>query len=219
MESPPFTKENLSKVLVSNAPPSQLFEILSQYESDACLMSAGSGSPETGAGDPEMLCLYYSGFFFAHLLTKQIPEARALTQRLPETLKHHDPSLQNCLTLLRAIWQNEHAQVYEILRDLPWPETLQPLVKRYDSFFQDQTLISVSTSYEAIRPAVAAKYLGLDTQAAEKGDLTIIQKFSNCGWTWNPETRLLYPSPITVLPTETQPSSGIRETMAMLGNR
>ncbi|CAI7674316.1 unnamed protein product [Penicillium pancosmium] len=219
MELPPLTKEQISKVILSNAPPSQLFEILSQYESDACLMSAGSGSPETGAGDSEMLCLYYSGFFFAHLLTKQIPEARALTQRMPETLKNHDPSLQNCLTLLRAIWQNEHGQVYQILRGLPWPETLQPLVQRYESFFQDQTLIAVSTSYEAIRPAVAAGYLGLDIQAAEKGDQTIIQKFSDCGWTWNLETQLLYPSPITVPPTDNQPSRGIRETMAMLGNR
>lgn len=165
-------------------------------------------------------------------------EARALTERMPETLKHHDPSLQNCLTLLRAIWQNEHGQVYQILRGLPWPETLQPLVKRYESmclvwesiyspftdvhalgFFQDQTLIAVSTSYEAIRPAIAARYLGLDTQAAAKDDPAIIQKFTECGWTWNPETQLLYPSPITVPPTDNQPSSSIRETMAMLGNR
>lgn len=157
---------------------------------------------------------------------------------MPETLKNHDPSLQNCLNLLRAIWQNEHGLVYQILRGLPWPETLQPLVQRYESmylaweilfcrfpniraldFFQDQTLIAVSTSYEAIRPALAAGYLGLDIQAAEKGDQTIIQKFSDCGWTWNPETQLLYPSPITVPPTDSQPSRGIRETMAMLGNR
>ena len=72
MEPLPFDKENIIKVVASNAPPSQLFEILSQWESDACLISAGSGSPETGAGDPEMLCVYYTGFFFAHLLTKQM---------------------------------------------------------------------------------------------------------------------------------------------------
>ncbi|KAK5806867.1 hypothetical protein VI817_001125 [Penicillium citrinum] len=147
------------------------------------------------------------------------PESRALTQRMPETLKHHDQSLQNCLTLLRAIWQNEHSHVYQILRDLPWPETLQSLVKRYESFFQDQTLIAVSNSYEAIRPAVAAKYLGLDPQAAEDADPAIIQKFTNCGWAWNTETQLLHPSPINVPPTDPQPTTGIRETMAMLGNR
>ena len=86
-------------------------------------------------------------------------------------------------------------------------------------FFQDQTLIAVSNSYEAIRPAVAAKYLGLDPQAADKADPPIIQKFTNRGWTWNSETRLLHPSPITVPPTDPQPTSGIRETMSMLGNR
>ncbi|KAJ5082046.1 hypothetical protein N7532_011089 [Penicillium argentinense] len=215
MELPPFSREQISKLIASNAPPSQLHEILSQYEPDACLMSAGSGSPETGAGDPELLCLFYSSFFFAHLLTKKIPEARALTQRFPETLKHHDPSLQSCLTLLRAIWQTEHAQVYRVLRGQQWSETLQPLIKRYESFFQDQALIAVSNSYEAIRPAVAANFLGLDTQAAEQGDPTIIQKLTACGWTWNPESQLLYPSRITVPPTDQQPTNDIRGALAI----
>jgi len=63
----------------------------------------------------------------------QRPEARALTQRMPEALRHQDSSLQNCLTLLRAIWQTQHAQVYQALRSLPWPEGLRHLVRRYES--------------------------------------------------------------------------------------
>ncbi|KAJ5675809.1 COP9 signalosome subunit CSN8 [Penicillium macrosclerotiorum] len=219
MELPPFSIDQLAKLTESNVPPSQLFEILSQYETDASLMSAGSGSQETGGGDSELLSLFYSCFFFAHLLTNQLPEARALTQRMPENLRHQDPSLQNCLTLLRALWQTQHAQVYRILRGLPWPDTLQPLVRRYESFFQDQTLISVSTSYEAIRPATAANYLGLDPQAAERGDQDIIEKFTRCGWTWDPKTKLLYPFPIAIPSTDKQSSNSIRETMAMLGTR
>ncbi|GLI80618.1 hypothetical protein PoHVEF18_008973 [Penicillium ochrochloron] len=218
MELPPLSVEQLSKLAASNVPPSQLYEILSQYETDASVMSAGPGSAETGGGDPQLLSLFYSSFFFAHLLTKQLPEARALTQRMPENLRHQDPSLQNCLTLLRALWQTQHAQVYQILRGLPWPESLQPLVRRYESFFQDDTLIAISTCYEAIRPATAANYLGLDPQAAEQGDSAIIEKFTSCGWTWDPAAQLLHPSPI-VVPTANQPSSnGIRETMALLGN-
>ncbi|KAJ5677384.1 uncharacterized protein N7477_003017 [Penicillium maclennaniae] len=219
MELPPLSIEQLEQLASSNLPPSQLFEIFSRYELDACLMAAGSGHPETGSGDPELLSLFYSSFFFAHLLTKQMSEARALTQRIPEALKNQDPSLQNCLTLLRAVWQTQHAIVYQTLRKLPWPEQLQPLVRRYESFFQDQTLIAVSTSYGAIRPAVAAAYLGLDSQAAEQGDQSIIQKFTDCGWTWNSETRLLHPVPITVPPTMESSSNGIRDAMAMLGNR
>ncbi|KAJ5166593.1 uncharacterized protein N7482_005374 [Penicillium canariense] len=219
MELPPLSVEQLSKLAASNVPPLQLYEILSQYETDACLISAGTGSLETGDGDPQVLSLFYSSFFFAHLLAKQLPEARALTQRMPETLRRQDPSLQNCLTLLRALWQTQHAQVYQILRRLPWPENLQPLVQRYESFFQDDTLIAISTSYEAIRPATAANYLGLDPQAAEQGDPAIIEKFTSCGWTWDAATQLLHPSPITIPPTDKPSSNGIRETMAMLGNR
>ncbi|KAJ5127446.1 hypothetical protein N7448_008225 [Penicillium atrosanguineum] len=219
MELPPLSIEQLEQLASSNLPPSQLFEIFSRYESDACLMAADSDHPEAGGDEPQLLSLFYSSFFFAHLLTKQISEARALTQRMPEPLKNQDPTLQNCLTLLRAVWQTQHAQVYQALRNLPWPEQLQPLVRRYESFFQDQTLIAVSTSYRAIRPAVAAGYLGLDSQAAEQGDQSIIQKFTDCGWTWNSDTRLLHPVTITVPPTEEQSSNGIRDTMAMLGSR
>jgi COP9 signalosome complex subunit 8 len=88
----------------------------------------------------------------------------------------------------------------------------------HPGFFQDDTLIAISTCYEAIRPATAANYLGLDPQAAEQGDSAIIEKFTSCGWTWDPAAQLLHPSPI-VVPTANQPSSnGIRGTMALLGN-
>lgn len=72
MELPPFSVEQLSTLAASNVPSSQLFEILSQYETDASIMSAGSGSVGTGGGDPQLLSLFYSSFFFAHLLTKQL---------------------------------------------------------------------------------------------------------------------------------------------------
>ncbi|KAF3398208.1 COP9 signalosome complex subunit 8 [Penicillium rolfsii] len=218
MELPPLSVNQLSKLAASNVPPSQLYEILSQYETDASIMSAGSGTAETGGGDPQLLSLFYSSFFFAHLLTKQLPEARALTQRMPEDLRHLDPSLQNCLTLLRALWQTQHAQVYSILRGRPWPESLQPLVQRYESFFQNDTLIAISKCFEAIRPDTAANYLGFDPQAAERGDSAIIEKLTSYGWTWDPAAKLLHPSPI-VVPTANQPSSNeISETMTMLGN-
>ncbi|KAJ5747262.1 uncharacterized protein N7511_008958 [Penicillium nucicola] len=217
MELPPLTLEQLAGLISSNAPPSQLFEALSQYEHEACLMSAGNGSPETGGGDQTLLSTFYSSFFLVHLLTDQVPEARALTKRIPVSLLHQDPSLQNCLTLLRAVWQTQVDQVYQILRQCPWPEVLQPLVLRYESFYQDKTLISVSTSYEAIRLSTAAKYLGLDELSAKQEDPNIIAKFTKCGWTWDPETKLLHPKAIVVLPTEKQSSNSIHDAMKMLG--
>lgn len=72
MELPSFNKEQISTMVAMNARASTLFELLSQYEPNACLMSDDSGSPKTGPGDFELLSLYYSGFFFLHLLTNQM---------------------------------------------------------------------------------------------------------------------------------------------------
>ncbi|KAJ5936372.1 COP9 signalosome subunit CSN8 [Penicillium verhagenii] len=210
MQLPPPFIEQLSELAASNIPPSQLFEILSYYETDS-LISAGNG-------DPDLLSFFYSTFFFSHLLTNQVPEARALTQRIPETFLHQDPCLQSCLNLLRAVWQKRHDQVYLILRQLSWSDKLQPLVRRYESFFQDQTLIAVSNSYGAINLPTAATYLGLDTTAAKQADPAIIKKFTDCGWKWEAETKLLHPTPIIIRSTESLRSNGIRDAMALLGN-
>jgi COP9 signalosome complex subunit 8 len=72
MELPPLTMEQLSQLVASNAPPSQLFAALSRYEQEACLMCADSGSLETGGGDHMLLSLFYSSFFLVHLLTDQL---------------------------------------------------------------------------------------------------------------------------------------------------
>jgi hypothetical protein len=68
---------------------------------------------------------------------------------MPESLKQQDPSLQNCLTLLRAVWQTEYGQVYQILRGLPWPDLIQPLVRRYESmlFMLSRVLHLVETNH------------------------------------------------------------------------
>ncbi|KAJ5492476.1 COP9 signalosome, subunit CSN8 [Penicillium expansum] len=219
MELPPLTMEQLSQLVASNAPPSQLFEALSRYELQACLIYTGDNSASTDGADSTLLSLFYSSFFLVHLLTDQVSEARALTKRIPEALLQQDPSLQNCLALLRAVWQTQHGQVYQVLRGLPWPDVLQPLVRRYESFFQDKTLIAVSRSYEAIRLATAATHLGLDEQLAKQEDPNIISNFTKCGWTWDPESKLLHPKPIVVSTAEPQSSNGISKAMAMLGTR
>lgn len=60
------------------------------------------------------------------------PEARMLTKRIPETLVKSSSSLQNCSLLLRAVWQRNYDKIYKLLRELPWPDQLKPLVRRYE---------------------------------------------------------------------------------------
>lgn len=73
------------------------------------------------------------------MLTKQLhdrPEARMLTHRMPPTLVAKDQTLQNSIALLQAVWQNDHVQVYKVLRELPWPEPLKGVVQAYESQFE-----------------------------------------------------------------------------------
>ncbi|PWY72489.1 COP9 signalosome subunit 8 [Aspergillus sclerotioniger CBS 115572] len=214
MDLPPLSQNQLAAVVASAQSPTELYSTLSEYEGEACLLSTKDGEQ---AG---LLSRYYSTFFFSHLLTDQIREARLSTKRMPQVLLESDPSLQNCLNLLRAVWQRKYEQVYKILRERPWSEPLKPLVQSYDAHFQEKTLKEVSRAYEAIRPAAAATYLGLDPTAAEQGDPVTMQKFLACGWTWEDETGLLHPKPIIDDPQkDAQLYNELSEVMALIGNR
>ena len=59
-------------LVASNSPPSQLFEALTEYEQEACLMTETGGKKEVIRGDIQLLSLFYSSFFFVHLLTDQV---------------------------------------------------------------------------------------------------------------------------------------------------
>lgn len=61
---------------------------------------------------------------------------------MPQFLLQRDSSLQNCLNLLRALWQHKHEQVYSILRELPWSETVKPLVQQYEGRVYGPTCVS-----------------------------------------------------------------------------
>ncbi|KAL4911855.1 COP9 signalosome [Aspergillus aurantiobrunneus] len=212
MDLPPLSLDQLSAVLAAAPTPADLYTTLSDYEEQACLL------PTSSPNEKAVLVDFYTSFFISHLLTDQICEARALTRRIPRELLHTD-YLQNCLLLLRAVWQSKYTEIYKILRELPWPDRSQPLVQRYESYFQEKTLKEVSNSYETIRVAAAARYLGLDPTAAE-GDPAIIEKFTACGWEWDSEKQLLHPKPIfTAPPKDDSLSNELSRVMALISNQ
>jgi COP9 signalosome complex subunit 8 len=65
---PPLSVEQLGKVL-SDAPTSEaLYDILSQYENEACLLFTDTGV----TGDVKLLSAFYASFLISHLLTDQM---------------------------------------------------------------------------------------------------------------------------------------------------
>ncbi|PWY89357.1 COP9 signalosome complex subunit 8 [Aspergillus heteromorphus CBS 117.55] len=214
MDLPPLSQQQLAAIVTSASTPAELYRTLSDYEAEACLLSSQDSN------QAELLSLYYSTFFFSHLLTDQIYEARISTKRMPQGLLQHDPSLQNCLNLLRAVWQRKYEQVYQVLRELPWSDPLKPIVQSYEAYFQEKTLKEISKAYEAIRPAAAATYLGLDPVTAAQADSTTVQKLTAYGWTWDQETGLLHPKPVVEDPQkDDRLYNELSEVMALIGNR
>ena len=60
-------------------------------------------------------------------------EARMLILRTPPSLIKASTVLQDCLTLLRAVWEKEYTVTHEILQHSSWPDVLKPLVQAYQS--------------------------------------------------------------------------------------
>lgn len=65
MDLPPLSQKQLSSILKSAATPFELYDTLSQYEGQALLLADSNGSQE-------LLNLFYSFFFFSHLLIEEL---------------------------------------------------------------------------------------------------------------------------------------------------
>ncbi|RAL07427.1 CSN8/PSMD8/EIF3K family protein [Aspergillus homomorphus CBS 101889] len=214
MSAPSLSQEQLAAVISSADTPSKLYGTLSPYEEEAYLLSFQDDR------QAELLSQYYAAYFLSHLLTDQIYEARALTKRMPQDLLQTDSSLQNCLALLRANWQHKHELVYKTLRELRWSEILKPIVQSYDTYFQEKTLRELSRTYEAIRPATAASYLGLDPESTARGDPATIGKLTAHGWTRDEQTGLLHPKAIVDdSEKDARSYNELSEIMALIGSR
>lgn len=94
------------------------------------------------------------------------------------------------------------------------------LSKGFLGYFQEKTLKEVSNSFETIRVPTAARYLGLDTAAAEAGDPAIVERFTACGWRWDGQAQLLHPKPIVAAPPKDDSlQNELSRVMALISNQ
>lgn len=64
MDLPPLSEDILSRLLVSDLSPSELFDVLAEFECQAYL--------DERSINPELLSLFYSFYFFSHLILDQM---------------------------------------------------------------------------------------------------------------------------------------------------
>lgn len=68
MALPPLSKERLAEVLTSAPSPSALYDTLSHYEPEACLLFTDNGV----TGDAELLSVFYSSYLISLLLIDEM---------------------------------------------------------------------------------------------------------------------------------------------------
>jgi COP9 signalosome complex subunit 8 len=64
----PLSLEQLAKVLSETPTSEGLYDILSQYENEACLLFTDAGV----TGDAKLPSAFYTSFLISHLLTDQL---------------------------------------------------------------------------------------------------------------------------------------------------
>ena len=50
---------------------------------------------------------------------------------MPRQLVKDDSILKTSISLLRAVWQNDHPEVYRILRQTSWPSPVDDAVDKF----------------------------------------------------------------------------------------
>ncbi|OJD18616.1 hypothetical protein AJ78_01387 [Emergomyces pasteurianus Ep9510] len=197
---------DITHVLATAQSSAVLLQMLMELEGDVSLTFGDTHM----AGDTEFLSTYYSSYLITLLLENEINEAQMLTRRLPESLVNGDSTIQNTISLLRAVWNQNHAKIYNIIRTTQWPSNINPLVQQYQLFFQNKTFQDISLAYGSIRPSTAAHYLGLDfagedimRDSTDGPDPELVAIPTEKGWEWNAESKLFSPKVTTHVPKVT----------------
>ncbi|PGH00407.1 COP9 signalosome complex subunit 8 [Blastomyces parvus] len=197
------TPELIANLLASALPSAVLLQRLMELEGDVSLSFGDTHM----ASDTVFLSTYYCSYLFALLLEDEINEAHMLTRRIPESLVKGDGTMQNALSLLRAVWNKNHENIYRVIRTTQWPQSIKPLVKQYELFFQNRTFQDISLAYGSIRPSTAALYLGLDSigedtmsDSADGTGPELVALLTGKGWEWDAESKLFSPKVTTQVP-------------------
>ncbi|PGH08291.1 hypothetical protein AJ80_07887 [Polytolypa hystricis UAMH7299] len=194
--------EDLSKLLAAAPSPAKLLKSLIELEGPVSLRF---GETHLNS-DTEFLSTFYSIYILVLLWEDEVNEAHMLTRRLPQSLLRPDTFLQNALSLLKAVWQEDYEQVYDQIRQPSWPDSLKPLVRSYQSYFQDKAFEGLTRAYSAIRPSTLVFYLGLDPSVAtpteagtEDASRELVSFLTKKGWEWDSESKLFTPkaAPVT----------------------
>lgn len=170
---PPISLSLLKSFLTPSATPTTLLTSLQTLEPRASITTVDSSTTET-------LSTYYSLYLLTLILVDDLPEARALTNRIDTQLLHNDPAIISSYRVLQAVWSKDYVAFHQTMQGAPWGEVTGVLAGRVLQKHRTTTLSLLSTAYTSIPPDLAQKYLGIsDEQSAVK---MLVEENPGSGW-------------------------------------
>ncbi|GFR42670.1 hypothetical protein Agub_g3481 [Astrephomene gubernaculifera] len=101
----------------------------------------------------------------AHVYNGDLPDARMLYKRLPDTVKA-DPQVSAAWRLLQCAWQGNSEGVWRALRAGPWSPPAAPLATALGERLRVRQLDLVAAAYSHVTPARLAALCGCSEEEA-----------------------------------------------------
>ncbi|GIY06472.1 COP9 signalosome complex subunit 8 [Caerostris darwini] len=163
-----------SRLLCSGDPSIQ------QYSDMAADLEKQELEAPDGIASPQV----YGQLLAIYLLQNDLPNAKFLWKRIPESIRDENSELGKLWTVGQKLWQCD-SDVYVALSE-EWPEHLKPIVSAIKDVTRNRALRLISRAYSSITVEKISAFLGLPAEDC-------IEALSSLGWEIDAACKIMKP--------------------------
>jgi len=115
-----------------------------------------------------------------------------LWKRIPAEEKITNPILGQIWSVGQKLWQKEHAEVYRLIKNTNWPETIQPFMDSLEDKYRQKSLQLIGKAYQTINSMTFANLVGYSDQP-EEAEKLLGKLQEEQGWTCDSTYNLIVP--------------------------
>jgi len=138
------------------------------------------------------LCELHSQLLSIYLCNFDLCNAKLLWKRIPAEEKITNPILGQIWSVGQKLWQKEHAEVYRLIKNTNWPETIQPFMDSLEDKYRQKSLQLIGKAYQTINSMTFANLVGYSDQP-EEAEKLLGKLQEEQGWTCDSTYNLIVP--------------------------
>nr|CAG4641258.1 EOG090X0F3A [Eulimnadia texana] len=142
----------------------------------------------TGTLNDEVYCR----LLFVYFCQYDMCNAKLLWKRIPQEVKARCPLLAEVWTLGQKLWNQEHPQVFSLLRNAAWPEDLKPYAALLFESYRTKIINLIAKAYSSVHLQTFANILGLN-EHTEEVEAVLLKLKEEAGWRVDAGAGLIIP--------------------------